>query len=151
MHRCTAATVPASPQQLALAAGVRAARAAQAVVAAAQERARELGARVTVAVVDEGGHLVALGRMDGAPPLSAQIAEAKAASVALFRRDGAALLQMQEAWPAFFARVAASRPVLAGAGSLLIRRADEVWGAVAASGGTPEHDDECAGAGVAAI
>ncbi|EXG80806.1 hypothetical protein [Cryptosporangium arvum] len=41
----------------------------------------------------------------------------------------------------------AARPAV-GAGSLLLRREAEVWGAVAASGGTPDHDDEC-GAGVA--
>ena len=46
------------------------------------------GLRVTVAVVDEGGLLKALGRMDGAPPLSAQIAEAKAVGAAVWHRDG---------------------------------------------------------------
>ena len=70
---------------------------AQTVITGAHERAAKIGALVTVAVVDEGGHLQALGRMSGAAPLSAQIAETKAASVALFRRDGAALRQMQEA------------------------------------------------------
>ena len=64
---------------------------AQTVITGAHERAVKIAALVTVAVVDEGGHLQALGRMDGAEPLSALIAEAKAASVALFRRDGAAL------------------------------------------------------------
>ena len=60
---------------------------AQAVIAGAHERAAKIGALVTVAVADEGGHVQALGRMNGAAPLSAQIAETKAASVALFRRD----------------------------------------------------------------
>ena len=64
---------------------------AQTVITGAHERAAKLVALVTVAVVDEGGHLQALGRMNGAAPLSARIAETKAASVALFRRDGAAL------------------------------------------------------------
>jgi len=73
---------------------------AQTVITGAHERAAKIAALVTVAIVDEGGHLQALGRMNGAAPLSAQIAETKAASVALFRRDGAALRQMQEglAW-----------------------------------------------------
>ena len=48
------------------------------VIAAAQAHARELGLLITVAVVDTGGLLMGLDRMDGAPPLSAQIAEAKA-------------------------------------------------------------------------
>ena len=78
---------------------------AQAVIAGAHERAAKIGALVTLAVVDEGGHLQALGRMNGAPPLSARIAETKAASVALFGRDGAALRQLQEANPGFFAQL----------------------------------------------
>jgi glc operon protein GlcG len=97
---------------------------AQAVIIGAHERAAAIGALVTVAVVDEGGHLQALGRMSGAAPLSARIAETKAASVALFRRDGAALRQMQENTPAFFAQLdrAVRVPILAGAGAALIRR-----------------------------
>ncbi|WP_433065274.1 GlcG/HbpS family heme-binding protein [Dactylosporangium sp. CS-033363] len=127
---------------------------AQTVIAGAHERAGAIAAQVTVAVVDEGGHLQALGRMDGAPPLSAQIAETKAASVALFRRDGAALRQMQEANPGFFAQLdrIAPMPILAGAGAALIRRGDTVVGALAVSGGTaPGQDDECAEAALAVL
>jgi glc operon protein GlcG len=127
---------------------------AQAVIAGAHDRAGKLGTQITVAIVDEGGHLQALGRMDGAPPLSAQIAETKAASVVLFRREGTALRQMQEASPAFFQQLdrAAGRPILAGAGSMLLRQADTVMGAIAVSGGgLPEQDDECAAAGRAAL
>src|ERR1043165_3754431 len=78
---------------------------AQSLIAGAHRRAGEIDAQVTVAVVDAGGHLQALGRMNGAPPLSARIAETKAASVALFRRDGAALRKTQEASPGFFAQL----------------------------------------------
>lgn len=126
---------------------------AQTVIIGAHERAGKLGTQVTVTIVDEGGHLQALGRMDGAPPLSAQIAAAKAASAALFRRDGTSLRQMQQAWPAFFAQVdrIARVPIMAGAGSLLIRRADTILGAIAVSGGLPEQDDECAEAGLTAL
>jgi uncharacterized protein GlcG (DUF336 family) len=92
--------------------------------------------------------------MNGAAPLSARIAEAKAASVALFRRDGAALRQMQEASPAFFAQLdrAVQVPILAGAGAALILRGDTVLGALAVSGGMmPGQDDECAEAGLAVL
>jgi uncharacterized protein GlcG (DUF336 family) len=60
---------------------------------------------------------------------------------------------MQQAWPAFFSQVdrAAGRPILAGAGSMLIRRADAVLGAIAVSGGLPEQDDECAEAALAGL
>jgi hypothetical protein len=66
---------------------------------------RELGARVTVAIADDGRHLQVLDRMDGAPPLSARIAPAKASSVALFHRDGSELVRLQQAWPALFAQM----------------------------------------------
>ena len=127
---------------------------AQALIAGAQERAAAIDAQVTVAVVDEGGHLQALGRMNGAAPLSAQIAETKAASVALFRRDGAALRQLQEANPGFFAQLgrAVRVPILAGAGTALIVRGDIVLGAMSVSGGmVPGQDDECAEAGLAVL
>jgi glc operon protein GlcG len=120
---------------------------AQTVIAGAHERAAEINALVTVAVVDEGGHLQALGRMNGAAPLSAEIAKTKANSIALFRSDGAALRQLQEDNPGFFAQLdrAVRVPILAGAGASLIRRADTVLGAMAVSGGTsPGQDDECA-------
>ena len=126
---------------------------AQALITTAHSHAAALGARVGVAVVDQGGHLVALGRMDGAPPLCAQIAEAKAASIVLVGRDGAALRQMQDAWPAFFAQVekAASRPLLAGAGSLLLRTEGTISGGIAVSGGQPDQDDACAEAAINAF
>jgi glc operon protein GlcG len=127
---------------------------AQAVITGAHERATTIGALVTVAVVDEGGHLQALGRMNGAAPLSARIAEAKAASAALFRRDGAALRQMQETSPAFFAQLdrTVREPVLAGAGTPLILDGGVVLGALAVSGGmAPGQDDECAAAGLAVL
>ena len=127
---------------------------AQTVIAGAHERAAKISAPVTVAVVDEGGHLQALGRMSGAAPLSARIAETKAASVALFGRDGAALRQLQEANPGFFAQLdrAVRVPILAGAGAALIKRGDTVLGALAVSGGMmPGQDDECAEAALAVL
>ena len=61
---------------------------AHVLIAAAHDHAVANGWKIAVAVVDEGGLLVALGRMDGAFPLSSQIAEAKAAGTALWHRDG---------------------------------------------------------------
>jgi uncharacterized protein GlcG (DUF336 family) len=127
---------------------------AQTLIAGAQRRAAEIDALITVAVVDEGGHLQALGRMDGAPPLSARIAETKAASVALFRRDGTALRQMQQTSPDFFAQLdqALPVPILVGAGAVLVRRGHTVLGAMAVSGGiVPGQDDECAEAGLTVL
>jgi uncharacterized protein GlcG (DUF336 family) len=126
---------------------------AQSVVAAAHAHAAGAGIRVTVAVVDEGGLLQALGRMDGAPPLSAQIAEAKAVGSALWHRDGGALAEMQDQRPYFFSQVdrMVRVPMLPALGSLLIRREGRVLGAVGVSGARPEQDKECAEAGLSSL
>jgi glc operon protein GlcG len=119
---------------------------AQRVVAAAHERAQQLGIRVTVVVVDEGGLLKVLGRMDGAPPLSSQIAESKAVGAALWHRDGASLAQVAQERPGFFQAVdrLVRVPIIPGLGSTLIRVQGAVLGAVGVSGGKPEQDLDCA-------
>ena len=55
------------------------------VVSRAHNKAAALGIRVTVAVVDEGGLLITLGRMDGAPPLSPELPAWRAAELVLYR------------------------------------------------------------------
>jgi len=123
---------------------------ALAVIESAHRHAAEKGWRVTVAVVDEGGLLKALGRMDGATPLGAQIAEAKAVGAALWLRNGDSLAQVQKDRPAFFDAVSslARLPILPTLGSTLIQRDGSVLGAVGVSGATPEQDLECAEAGL---
>src|SRR5690348_11776754 len=122
---------------------------ARKVIDAAQKRATELGIRVTVAIVDEGGLLMALSRMDGAMPLSAQIAECKANGAALTLRDGGALAQLNQDRPAFFALVSSLTrvPAVPGLGSVLIKRG----GAIGVSGGKPEQDLDCAQVGLKAL
>jgi uncharacterized protein GlcG (DUF336 family) len=123
------------------------------VVARAHAKATALGIRVTVAVVDEGGLLIALARMDGAPPLGPQIAEAKAVGAAMLHRDGASLAELAKDRPGFFS--VADRlvrvPMVPGLGSVLIRRDGKVLGAVGVSGGRPEQDLECAQGGLESI
>jgi uncharacterized protein GlcG (DUF336 family) len=120
---------------------------------AAHARAGQIGIRVTVAVVDEAGLLLALARMDGAPPISAQIAEAKASGAAVWHRDGASLAQVAQDRPAFFQAVGTMTrvPIIPGLGSTLVRRKEAVLGAVGVSGGKPEQDLDCAEAGLRAI
>jgi len=120
---------------------------------AAHERAHQIGIRVTAVVVDEGGLLQSLARMDGAPPLSAQIAESKAVGAALWHRDGGSLAQLNQERPAFFQAVAhlVRLPIIPGAGSVLIRREGAVLGAVGISGGKPEQDLDCAEYGLRAL
>ncbi|MDQ2744302.1 MAG: heme-binding protein [Chloroflexota bacterium] len=128
-------------------------REAQTIVTEAHRKAAELGVSVTVVVVDEGGFVQAVGRMDGAPPLSSQIAEAKAVGAAVWHRPGDSLAAVQAERPAFFAAVdrLVRVPVMPGLGSILIRRGNAVLGAVGVSGAAPEQDLSCAEAGLGAV
>ena len=58
-----------------------------AMLAAAQDEALKNNWAVTIAIVDDGGHLLGLRRLDGAPAISAHIAPAKAHTAALGRRE----------------------------------------------------------------
>ena len=122
-------------------------------IASAQSHAQKIGIRVSVAVVDEGGYLVALSRMDGAPPLSPQIAEAKAVGCALTLREGEQMGEIHRERPGFFAVVGQLTrvPPVPGPGSRLVRKDGRVLGAIGASGGKPEQDVECVEAGLRAI
>lgn len=126
---------------------------AQKAVDHALAKAKQLGINITVAVVDSGGLLVALSRMDGATPLSPQVAEAKAVGAAMLHRDGAGLADLAKDRPGFFG--VADRlvrvPIVPGLGSVLIKRDGKVHGALGVSGGRPEQDLECAEAGVSSI
>ena len=120
----------------------------QVLIAAAHDHAVANGWKIAVAVVDEGGLLISLGRMDGAFPLSAQIAEAKAAGTALWHRDGEQLAASR-------ASHAVSRlvrlPLIPGPGSVLIRSGESVLGAAGASGASGDDDRACVEAGLRAV
>ena len=126
---------------------------ADALIAAAHEHALANGWKITVAVVDEGGLLVALGRMDGAFPLSAQIAEAKAAGAALWHRDGDQLAASRESREGFFDAVSklARLPLIPGPGSVFIQSGEGVLGAAGASGASGDEDRACVEAGLRAV
>ena len=122
------------------------------IIEAAHLHAAHISVRVSVAVVDAGAHLIALGRMDGASPVSPQIAEAKAVSAAMFQRDGGSLLQTATERPAFFNAVSGMTRtgLIPGHGSVLLQRDGVIVGAVGVSGAKPEQDLECAEAGAGA-
>jgi uncharacterized protein GlcG (DUF336 family) len=127
---------------------------AHAIVVAAQGHALAKDLAVTVAVVDTGGHLVVLDRMDGAFPLSTRIAEAKAQGAAVWQRDGHVIAQQQSERPAFVAAVTelSRLPVIPGAGSLVVRdESGAVLGAVGVSGASADEDRACAEAGLSAV
>src|SRR4051812_45102863 len=60
---------------------------AQAVLKAAEHQAEVLGISENIAIVDDGGHMLAFGRMDGARPASVATAITKAVSAATMRKE----------------------------------------------------------------
>ena len=125
-----------------------ASRAVDAVISEATRR----GITVSVAVVGLGGELVAFGRMDGAPPLSAEIARNKAATSWVF---GAATRQLGElsvpGGPLAGIEAATTRPLVRFGGGLPVRGANPGISAIGVSGGTVEEDEELAAFGVDVI
>ena len=127
------------------------------VVEAALRKARELGcAPLAVAVLDDGGHLKAFAREDGAGIVRPQIAMGKAWG-ALGMGVGSRALARRVAEPgqqqAFFAALNAMSGgrVVPAAGGVLIRDASGlVIGAVGISGDTSDKDEACALAGITA-
>lgn len=58
----------------------------QKLVAASRNEAQKNKWNVTIAVVDDAGHLLYLERMDGAGPMTAEVAASKASTAAVTRR-----------------------------------------------------------------
>lgn len=129
-----------------------AAAAALRVSAAAAAHAESAGLAVCVAVADAAGNLVTYLRMDGAPLLSARIAQDKAYSVAAFNG-----MPTHEWWaaikdhPALRAGITTRDRLVVFGGGLPLVAAGEVAGAIGVSGGTEDEDRTIAEAGAAAF
>ena len=117
--------------------------------AAAEAEAASHGWAVSIAVVDDGGHLLYLQRLDGAAAISAHIAPAKARTAALGRRDSKVYEDMINGGRQSFLSV----PLLDGMleGGVLIMKDGECLGAVGVSGVKSQEDARVANAGIAAL
>ena len=104
---------------------------------------------VTIAVGDDGGHLLALRRLDGVAPIAAYIAPEKARCAALGQRDSGVYEKIiNEGRTAFL-----SAPVLQGMleGGVPVVVGGQVIGAVGVSGVESSEDAPIARAGIAAL
>ncbi len=122
---------------------VRAMAAAAESVAVAQHWA------VTIAIVDDGGHLLWLQRLDGAAAISAHIAPAKARTAALGQRESKVYEDVINQGRMSFL----SAPVLDGMleGGVPIMVGTDCVGAVGVSGVKSSEDAQVARAGIAAL
>jgi glc operon protein GlcG len=121
----------------------------KAIAAAAEAEALKNKWAVTIAIVDDGGHLLSLQRLDGAAPISAHIAPAKANTAAMGRRESKVYEEMINGGRVSFL----SAPDLKGLleGGVPILKDGQCLGAVGVSGVKSTEDAQIARAGIAAI
>lgn len=119
------------------------------IAAAAEAEAHRNQWAVTIAIVDAGGHLLHLARLDGAAPLSAHIATAKAHSAALGRRESKGYEDMINGGRTSFLSAPAIEGMLEG--GVPIMKDGQCLGAVGVSGVKSSEDAQVARAGISAI
>jgi uncharacterized protein GlcG (DUF336 family) len=121
----------------------------RAIAAAAEAEALAHQWAVTIAIVDDGGHLLWLQRLDGAAPVSAHIAPAKARTAALGRRDSKVYEDVINQGRTSFL----SAPTLEGMleGGVPVMVDGQCVGAVGVSGVKSNEDAQIARAGIAAL
>jgi uncharacterized protein GlcG (DUF336 family) len=117
--------------------------------AAAEAEATQHGWAVTIAIVDDGGHLLWLQRLDGAAPISSEIAPAKARTAAVGRRESKVYEDMINQGRVSFL----SAPTLSGMleGGVPIVVGGQCVGAIGVSGVKSAEDAQIARAGIAAL
>ena len=121
----------------------------RAIAAAAEAEARANDWAVTIAIADDGGHLLWLQRLDGAAPISAEIATAKAQTAALGRRESKVYEDMINQGRTSFLSAPRLRGMLEGGVPITVD--GQCVGAVGVSGVKSSEDAQTARAGIAAL
>ena len=122
---------------------------ALAAIAAAVTEARKHDWKLNVAVVDSGGNLVAFERMDGAQLASVQIAEHKARTAAMFRRETKVFengIQQSN-----YNYLLTLDGMIGSRGGIPLVEVGKLIGAIGCSGGTGSQDEVACTAGVTAL
>ena len=114
-------------------------------------KARELGIKVAVSVVDSATNLVTMQKMDGTLVLAIEGSRGKAVASAIFGQPSGELEPRADR-PVFRAlQIQMGGRLIMSQGAVPIVRNGEVIGACGVGGGTSEEDEDCARAGVAAM
>ena len=116
---------------------------------AARAEATSNGWAVPIAIVDDGGHLLWLQRLDDAAPASAHIGPAKARTAALGRRESRLYEEMINQGRTSFLSAPALEGMLEGGVPILVD--GHCVGAVGVSGVKSNEDAQIARAGIAAL
>ncbi len=124
---------------------------ARRIIAAAEKKAGQIGQPMNVAVVDEGGNLIAHIRMDGAWIGSIDISMKKAYTSRAFDISTKDLATHSQSGGQFFGIHASNNgKVMIFAGGIPLKRDGKIEGAIGVSGGSGDQDHVVAEAGAAA-
>lgn len=121
-------------------------------IAAAQEKAREIAVPMVITIVDDGGNLKAMNRMDGAILASIDISQGKAFTAVACNDSTEAIAPAVQPGQSLYGLHATNggRIVIFG-GGIPLRRGDMLVGAIGVSGGSVEEDVAVATAGARAF
>lgn len=119
------------------------------IATAAEAEAKANNWAVTIAIADDGGHLLWLQRLDGAAPVSAHIAPAKAKTAALGRRETKVYEEMINNGRYSFITAPTIEGMLEGGLPIMVN--GQCVGAVGVSGVKSSEDAQIAAAGIAAL
>lgn len=121
------------------------------ILAAAKAKVLEMGAKMSVSVVDPRGDLIGMFRTDGASWRTPAISRAKAVAAACFGRPSGDLTDNAMS-PVFRGLMAMEGGhMIPGQGALPVYRDGEIVGAVGGSGGTAQQDEDASRAGIDSI
>jgi uncharacterized protein GlcG (DUF336 family) len=121
------------------------------IIAGSIAKAKELNIKVSTAVCDAGGRLVAFQRMDGAIWGSAYGSQGKAVASAAFGRPSGVMQERATQPTPMGINAASGGHMIMGQGAVPIMRNGECIGACGVGGGTSQEDEDCAAAGVAKL
>lgn len=125
---------------------------AEAIIAAAKQKASELKSKMNICVVDSGANLVAFVRVDGAWLGSVDIAIKKAKTAVFFQMDTSDLSPLVQPGEALFNIEHSNNGLITFPGGVVLKNEeDEVIGAIGVSGSTVDDDNKVALAGAQAI
>jgi uncharacterized protein GlcG (DUF336 family) len=119
--------------------------AAKQIAAAAEAEARKNNWTMVISVVDDGGHLIYLERMDGTQIGSVEVSQEKAATAVRFKRPTKALEDTVAGGRQVMLKLPGATPI---EGGLPIMAGSELIGAIGVSGGTSPQDGQVAAAGL---
>lgn len=117
--------------------------------AAATAEALANGWRVAIAICDEGGHLIWLRRLEGAPPISSYIAPQKARTAAMGKRESKVYEDVINEGRTSFLSVPELKGMLEGGLPILVD--GHCVGAIGVSGVKSFEDSQIGRAGIAAL